>query len=163
MWVPQLPHTSTDASLLLRRIMETWKLKKRLSLHGIMRYLEALKKIGEGSTHPSLPLIPPSFTPFPQSLGGWNGSNEQRWRGKLSPRGERRTRFTWGATWNGCQVEVGVGYLETLQVSQFCHPIPTALLCPHLQSYSDSAMFHSCWKFKSKMILTNMNLWDMWS
>lgn len=58
MWVPQLPHTSKDTSLLLRRIMETWKLKKRLSLHGIMRYLEALKNIGEWSTHLSLPLIP---------------------------------------------------------------------------------------------------------
>ena len=68
---PTAATASEDTGLLLRMIMETWKLKKRLSQHGMMRYLEALKKkIGEAE-HSSI-LSPPSSPlshHFHKSLG----------------------------------------------------------------------------------------------
>lgn len=56
-WAPQLPHTSSDIGLLLRRIMETWKLEEE-ALPGweneVFGSPGKKKKVGEGE-HSSAP------------------------------------------------------------------------------------------------------------
>lgn len=154
MWVPQLPHTSKDTRLLLRRIMETWKLKKRLSLHGIMRYLEAMKKIGEGSTHPFLPLIPPLLHTISTEPGRMKWGQWAEVKVKIVTQRREKNQIHLESNREWMSMKVGWVIWKLFRWVSFATYIPTALLCPHVLSCSDFAMFHSCWKFKSNMTLT---------